>query len=258
MQISVAAREWWASQEGRRHAGLISSLNSKSDSLTAMHANAVRGANDSLEKHLHITPANSAAIFPSYGSEHEASKLNESLSDPLSHAKPVTSSDVREWIERGAAFLRSMAHSSVAEDSLDGVKFFECSGSSSLRGFAVEKNIVISSKSAFHVVVHEMAHLIEDGGRIKELCNGFLQSRCGDEVPHVISARNGEPVFGREDRFQDAFGRMAGYVGRYYRDGSTEVLAMGMQAMAAGSAAFAKKDPEFFDFVFGVISGRIK
>ena len=45
------------------------------------------------------------------------------------------------------------------------------------------------------------------------------------------------------------------YCGKFYASGDTEIISMGMQFMYADPVSFARKHPEFFDFIIDVIRG---
>jgi hypothetical protein len=51
--------------------------------------------------------------------------------------------------------------------------------------------------------------------------------------------------------------RKAYYIGKKTNHGTTEVLSMGLEMMYHNATAFAQADPEYFDLVAGVVSGRM-
>lgn len=63
---------------------------------------------------------------------------------------------------------------------------------------------------------------------------------------------------GRKDHFDRFFTeRSASYTGKYYRN-SSEVLSMGLEALANNPTGFAKKDPEFCKFILGILRGALR
>ena len=43
------------------------------------------------------------------------------------------------------------------------------------------------------------------------------------------------------------------YMGKFYKDGATEILSMGLQMFYTNPVALAKQDPEYFDFIYSVV-----
>ena len=87
----------------------------------------------------------------------------------------------------------------------------------------------------------------------------------GDEKSRRLSDITGDPGYedhevGRVDNFAAVFGKRAAYVGKQYEnDYATEVLSMGLEEMYRDPVGFAKADPDYFDFVVGVMrSGKGK
>ena len=123
------------------------------------------------------------------------------------------------------------------------------------------------------VYVHEYGHQIEYGsGEIRNLTRDFLNSRTSGEEVVNFSEKFPESGYrdtekGAKDGFaaaHEAAGfdkqeseRRAYYVGKRYRAGHTEVLTMGLELMHKNPAAFAKSDPEWFDLVSGITTGRL-
>jgi hypothetical protein len=121
--------------------------------------------------------------------------------------------------------------------------------------------------------VHEMAHHMEwSTPEVRELTNDFLASRTGGESPVQFSKKfpdvgYADDEVGSPDDFSKAFKaagysdehaeRLAHYAGKRYDGTMTEVLTMGMELMYKDARTFAASDPEWFDLVFGVASGRI-
>jgi hypothetical protein len=66
---------------------------------------------------------------------------------------------------------------------------------------------------------------------------------------------------GNEDDFAKAFNgnrNSAAYAGKKYSSGSTEIISMGLELMYQNPVGFAKRDPEWFRFIAGVLDGTIR
>jgi len=59
--------------------------------------------------------------------------------------------------------------------------------------------------------------------------------------PHEMTKRN---------KFEDP------YMGKIYKHGATEIVSMGLEKMWEDPARFAKKDPDYFDFMYNLLRGR--
>ena len=135
--------------------------------------------------------------------------------------------------------------------------------------------------------VHEFGHQIEHGNlEAAKLCHDFLQSRVGSEQP--VSFQEKFPGIGYRDDEKgspDDFGKavaaayglgdgeykesIAHYAGKKYDGngeksgsgwatyGSTEVLSIGLEMLSKDAIAFSKADPEWFDLVAGISTGRL-
>jgi hypothetical protein len=131
----------------------------------------------------------------------------------------------------------------------------------------------IPTMSGPEVYVHEYGHQIEYGSQeIRNLTRDFLNSRTSGEEIVNFSEKFPESGYrdtekGAKDGFaaaHEAAGfdkqeseRRAYYSGKKYGSGHTEVLTMGLELMHKNPAAFAKSDPEWFDLVSGITTGRL-
>lgn len=123
-------------------------------------------------------------------------------------------------------------------------------------------------------IVHELGHIIEEQKPgVQDAAKEFLAKRISkDEKPQEISYLKKE--YGFEDKFKDAFGSSARYVGKVYlKDretninyvtpssipkvcGPTEVISMGIQKLYDNPYHFARTDPEYMKFVLGTLRDR--
>jgi hypothetical protein len=125
--------------------------------------------------------------------------------------------------------------------------------------------------------MHEVGHQIEYGNReARELAVEFSTRRTAGDTDVVLKDRFPGYDFtpeeiGRPDDFgktmkavyrHQSFERqdlLAHYAGKRYdrfSSGATEIVSMGVELMAADAVKFAEADPEYFDLVAGILTGR--
>ena len=157
-------------------------------------------------------------------------------------------------------FLSAMLHKDSENANAGSVVVHSLRAGKDGRAYAASNHVALGKNSTTATAVHEIGHVLERDRSFEVLATGFLAKRCGNEVPHVMyrSMMLNRPEYGREDRFGDAFGDSAGYVGKYYRHGATEIFSMGLEKLYTDPVGFAKKDPEYFNFMVGAMSGKIK
>jgi HK97 family phage portal protein len=112
--------------------------------------------------------------------------------------------------------------------------------------------------------IHEIGHALEDADpRIHDQCVQFLESRAEDTsktypLSQLIPKGGYAPhEIAYADKFQSA------YTGKVYKraDGTyyaTEILSMGMEHMYNDPVEFQAKDPEFFNFILGIMKGYLR
>lgn len=116
-----------------------------------------------------------------------------------------------------------------------------------------------------NIIAHELGHAIEwhDEG-VGEASQKFLRHRVGDEKLVSLNEATGTKGYrddevGRKDKFDQAFSlKQAYYIGKDYGKDATEVLSMALENIHDNPSNLARKDPEFFKFVFGVLRGEIR
>ena len=125
------------------------------------------------------------------------------------------------------------------------------------RACAKLKDYAVSIDSRFdkRTLFHEMAHLLETDIRLKAMSQRFLMSRAKPGSRPVLLKRldpkrrwdRGESAF--VDNFFDV------YAGKYYQDGVTEVLSMGVQMFSSPALMMDlyDKDREMFSMVYGML-----
>lgn len=124
-------------------------------------------------------------------------------------------------------------------------------------------NVGDSQKNA-GVIVHEMAHAIEDQkpGTLEKM-KEFLANRTKGETPKNVWGSKKE--YGLDDDFKKVFGASATYVGKTYPNSNimnpktakhTEVLSMGLQKLYEDPIRFIRKDREFAKFIIETLRDR--
>jgi hypothetical protein len=115
--------------------------------------------------------------------------------------------------------------------------------------------------------VHELAHHIEfHAPGVAGSAFAFLTHRVKDEklqsLKALFPAHNYEAgEKGRQDDFGKYFGagdHRAYYCGKDYGDGTTEIVSMGCEYLFKDPAGFCEKDPEFAQFIVGVLRGTMR
>jgi len=176
----------------------------------------------------------------------------------------VTDTTVASRIKEGAAFFDGIV--SEAHGTRKTINAMQIEPDKDQRPFHAAINgistICIGSGTSPKVVAHEIGHSLDQGNTL-DISKGFLAKRVGKEaaVPldkafpnHGYAA--GE--YGREDKFFKTFGNRneAHYAGKHYPF-ATEVLSMGIEKLYDDPGGFAKNDPEYFNFVVGVLHGHL-
>jgi hypothetical protein len=123
-------------------------------------------------------------------------------------------------------------------------------------------------------VAHEYGHQIEHANReARDLAWDFSIARTAGSPEVKLKEKYPDSIFtddeiGRADDFAKAFAaaRLEGsaaaehsalYTGKRYESRrSTEIVSMGVELMKADGAAFAIADPEYFDLIAGILTGR--
>ena len=191
---------------------------------------------------------------------HKSIALPEAQTKPIQNLiDPSVNLSNRNGIEMATEALEPLLHKDIHQN---GVEHYQLPNSDGARAFAV-RNQIHQSDVNRPTTWHEMGHVIEyENPGVKRAAQGFLQKRVGKENPVSMKERYPDRKYkadevGRKDGFDKIFGENSGYyTGKTYRDGSTEVISMGLEAMARYPARFAKTDPEYFNFMLGVMRGK--
>jgi hypothetical protein len=142
--------------------------------------------------------------------------------------------------------------------------------------------IVINKETSLKTILHEYGHQVENGSpEAHDLCSDFLKKRTkGQRVEGFQKVFRGygfgKNEQGSPDDFEKSFKavfpereskKAAYYAGKVYREttfgasskslASTEVYSMGMELLHENPVKFAQTDPEWFDLVSGIATGRL-
>ena len=138
----------------------------------------------------------------------------------------------------------------------------------------------MAEKASKATAIHEMGHWLEyHVPGVTEAVQDFLQHRIakkGDR-PRSLNdvyeeqygpVKDKKPYMDDEEGYGDDFVKtfgpiMAHYVGKVYKktrsgDTPTEIMSMGLQQMYEDPHGFSVKDPEYFDFVVGILDGALR
>lgn len=128
-------------------------------------------------------------------------------------------------------------------------------------GIYVEKGV--RAKTVAHEVGHEMEVRLKDGHVLAQKFREMRVARAGtsdvkllDVFPESGYSSN---EIGNKDDFEKLFGKdspSAYYAGKNYNDPkASEIVSMGVQELYSDPVNFAKKDPEYFNFIVGLLRG---
>lgn len=126
--------------------------------------------------------------------------------------------------------------------------------------------IHMAASAETEVYVHEFGHQIEyHVPGVVKAAKEFLDIRVArDGHPQQFNkvlndTKYGEHERGWRDEFHRAFGERDGwYVGKDYGRMATEIVSMGLQKMYSNPTGFARRDPEYFKFIAGILDGSLR
>lgn len=122
-----------------------------------------------------------------------------------------------------------------------------------VKDFLISMDLASPTKTYFH----ELGHLLEANESIKRKAYLWLRMRGGGfgmSMPYKDICKWSDDV---EMAFKDKF--VNPYVGKFYDNGTTEVMSMGMEYFTnyKNMMKFARRDFDHFAFVHGVLTGAI-
>lgn len=118
-----------------------------------------------------------------------------------------------------------------------------------------EKIINLGTRFDKGTLFHELAHHLENDPIAKAASNGFLLKRRESPAAHTLRSLTGNKGYRADEvAYKDSF--INPYTGKIYRDGVTEVFAMGVEYLAdpKNAAMFAAKDPQMFAMITGYLT----
>jgi hypothetical protein len=133
----------------------------------------------------------------------------------------------------------------------------ETIGKNEARAYAIASigYINVGSKAKKETFYHEAAHHMEfESPKLKQAANDWMRSKATSNNPKKLSELTGIKAYSKDevalpDKFADP------YVGKIYKDGSTEVLSMGIEHFVSAKSMnqLREKDKRHFDFTVGVL-----
>jgi hypothetical protein len=194
--------------------------------------------------------------------------------------------------QKGQDVLRSIFNPNIHSESLskpikysgtsreysDGgtIEFIDGTRVGALNGIVINKN------TSLKTILHEYGHQVENGSpEAHDLCSDFLKKRTsGAKVEKFQKVFRGygfrKEEEGSPDDFEKSFKNVfperdakkaAYYAGKVYKESSvgasskslaaTEVYSMGLELLHHNPVKFAQTDPEWFDLVSGIATGRL-
>jgi hypothetical protein len=134
------------------------------------------------------------------------------------------------------------------------------------RDFHDRGRIFLTPGTNASVVVHEVGHQLNEAPHVKELANAFWEHRFGGEAPTPMRDVCKHCGYDKdEEGHQDDLGKVFGegkdahrayYAGKRYEGGQTELVSMGLEQLHRDPVKLAKADPEYFNFLHAVLSGK--
>ena len=126
------------------------------------------------------------------------------------------------------------------------------------RAYAVRSSVYLPVTSGEKTTIHELGHVLENRSEsVHKQAVAFLERRtAGEEAQKLKDIYQGYDYEDHEIAKSDKF--FNAYVGKVYQDANgktyaTEVVSMGMENMWHDPIGFAKNDPDYFDFIFGLL-----
>jgi lambda family phage portal protein len=194
--------------------------------------------------------------------------------------------------QKGQDVLRSIFNPNIHSESLskpikysgtsreysDGgtIEFIDGTRVGALNGIVINKN------TSLKTILHEYGHQVENGSpEAHDLCSDFLKKRTSgakvEKFQKVFRGYGfGKSEQGSPDDFEKSFKavfpereskKAAYYAGKVYREttvgasskslAATEVYSMGLELLHHNPVKFAQTDPEWFDLVSGIATGRL-
>lgn len=128
------------------------------------------------------------------------------------------------------------------------------------RASAWQNDINMTTSTGPKTVVHELGHWLENNNpAVRDAAYRFLERRTQGEPDRWLGDITGVRSYGRSERAKaDRF--ISAYMGKQYFDRSgrrygSEILSMGLEMFYSDPVKLARQDPEYFDFIYGIVRG---
>lgn len=179
-------------------------------------------------------------------------------------------------------FVRNLVNTGMDSESQHALLDVDIhQGSPKLRAFYRETGspgkpagVYAGSKDPPKTIVHELGHHLENRVQgIRDRANQFLDYRLSQSGTESKSMSETSSFYRKDETGNDDdFWRMftdsktkpekpiesAYYVGKRYKSGDTEIVSMGLEQLYRDPARFARRDPEYFRFLTGILNGSIR
>lgn len=186
-------------------------------------------------------------------------EIRDGIFDDITGAIVENPNDIRVAGEKATKGLRSkfedLTNKAFDEKTTSGLMDIEFTKDKTKRAWYDNGMVHGNGSTNPETFLHEFGHHLEDNNeRIRDLVIKFRKGRIGNEELRTlreITKRNsyGQSEKAWKDNFFDA------YVGRFYREGSTEILSMGIEAMYKNPLLFLQQDPEHFELILRIMGG---
>ena len=107
----------------------------------------------------------------------------------------------------------------------------------------------LTSNDKAITIIHEVAHHLEHQSSIKKTAHDFLMSRTNNGKMPKTRYRNSPDEECWVDKFLDM------YMGKDYKNGSSEIVSMGIETLLTNPKKFSAGDPEYTNFILDLMSG---
>ena len=176
-------------------------------------------------------------------------KAREVLYQDSSATFKVTNRKIEPNWQQGIEAFRRLIGSGLIDDFK--VTFKKIRGRAK---YGLKDDVRVTAEESPSVIVHELGHWLEDKhAGIFEDVSAFLGRRTAGERAVHLGRGYGRGEITKPDKFMNA------YVGKIYNNRVTgkryasEIVSMGLQYFYERPAEFARRDPDFFDFIFNLV-----
>jgi hypothetical protein len=188
---------------------------------------------------------------------------------------PVTEEEADQWVKSQAisktakARLKKQGYdeNAIRKDMAEfyrltggriGKAFFDSKGDKRANAIHSRGLIYVDSRFTKKILFHEMAHLLEAEMKLEVMGETFRDTRAKKEKGlKSLKSITGNPGFRSDEvAYTDDF--FDPYVGKVYRQASTEVLSMGLQMFSSpeDTIFLAKRDPQMFSLMVGFMRSK--